>query len=383
MTASGQDGRPAEQAPGARSTTAGKVMLVGAIGVLLYVAHAAFIPVFLALLFALVLSGPVEWLHARRVPRKVSALAILVLVLSGFVAIGSLVWQPAQDWFAKAPQTMALIRHKVNPVARAINHLDDIRKSAGSIGAPAGGKPLAAPTVVAPSTSAPAFILDVGASAMASVLTFVMVTAFLLAGGAPMLARMAAAVVEDWKASAVQEMLEKVRAELSHYYLVTSLINLGLGVVTGLAMWAWGMPTPYLWGALAAVLNYIPYVGAGTTLLAISLVAVMSFDTLNQVVGVAGTFAAFVTIEGQIVQPLLVGRRLEVNPLLIFLGLWFGGLFWGVAGIILATPALVALKVVAENTSSGKPLMEFLGPNDQSPGRDVKIKRIVRRLERR
>jgi len=153
--------------------------------------------------------------------------------------------------------------------------------------------------------------------------------------------------------------------------------------VTGLAMWAWGMPTPYLWGALAAVLNYIPYVGAGTTLLAISLVAVMSFDTLKQVVGVAGTFAAFVTIEGQVVQPLLVGRRLEVNPLLIFLGLWFGGLFWGIAGIILATPALVALKVIAENISSGKQLMEFLGPNGQSPGRDVQIKRIVRRLERR
>ena len=383
MTASGQDGRPAEPAPNARSTTAGKVMLIGAIGTLLYVAHAAFIPVFLALLIALVLSGPVEWLHARRVPRKVSALAILVLVLSGFVALATVVWQPAQDWFARAPQTMALIRQKVNPVARAINRLDDLRRSAGSIGAPAGSKAAVVPAVVAPSTSAPALILDVGGSAIASVLTFVMVTVFLLVGGAPMMARMAAAVVEDWKASAVQDMLEKVRVEVSHYYLVTSLINLGLGLVTGLAMWAWGMPTPYLWGALAAVLNYIPYVGAGTTLLAISLVAVMSFDTLKQVVGVAGTFAAFVTIEGQVVQPLLVGRRLVVNPLLVFLGLWFGGLFWGVAGIILATPALVALKVIAENTSSGKPLMEFLGPNDQSPGREVRIRRIVRRLERR
>ena len=217
MTSREQDGRPTEPAPNSRSTTAGKVMLVGAIGVLLYVAHAAFIPVFLALLFALVLSGPVEWLHARRVPRKVSALAILVLVLSGFVALATLVWQPAQDWFAKAPQTMALIRHKVNPVARAINRLDDLRKTVGSIGAPAGSKAVAVPAVVATSTSAPALMLDVGTSAMASILTFVMVTIFLLIGGAPMMARMAAAVVEDWKASAVQDMLEKVRVEVSHY----------------------------------------------------------------------------------------------------------------------------------------------------------------------
>jgi predicted PurR-regulated permease PerM len=90
---------------------------------------------------------------------------------------------------------------------------------------------------------------------------------------------------------------------------------------------------------------------------------------------------ALAAIEGQIVQPLLVGRRMELNPLLVFLGLWFGGLFWGIAGIILATPALVALKVIAENTKSGRPMMEFLGPNDQKPNRDAKLKRFTRRLE--
>jgi predicted PurR-regulated permease PerM len=114
---------------------------------------------------------------------------------------------------------------------------------------------------------------------------------------------------------------------------------------------------------LAAVFNYVPYVGAGTTLLVISLVAVVSFDTLSQVLGVAATYLVLATIEGQIVQPLTVGRRLNINPLLVFLGLWFGGFFWGIAGIILATPTLVALKVIAENTRSGRPLMEFLGPN--------------------
>ena len=344
-----------------RRTTAGRVIVLGGSGTLLYFAHAAFVPVCLALLFALVLSGPVEWLRARRVPRMLSALAIVLLFLSGFATAGVMVWQPAQEWIAKAPHTMALIRQKVNPVARAIHRLDDLRRSAGAIGAPIGGTPAVVPAVVSAAPSAPALILDFGSSAIASMLAFFMATIFLLAGGPPMIARMTATLVDHWKASAVQSTLDRVRAELSHYYLVTSSINLGLGLFTGLAMWAWGMPVPYLWGALAAVLNYIPYLGAGSTLAAISLVAIVSFDTLGQVVGVVGTFATLVVIEGQIVQPLLVGRRLEVNPLLIFLGLWFGGLFWGIAGVILATPLLVALKVVAEGASNGKALMEFLG----------------------
>ena len=94
--------------------------------------------------------------------------------------------------------------------------------------------------------------------------------------------------------------------------------------------------------------------------------------------GIAGTYVVIAMLEGQIVQPLLVGRRMEVNPLLIFLGLWFGGLFWGIPGIILATPTLVALKVIAENTKSGKPMLEFLGPNDQTPNRDAALKRFAK-----
>jgi predicted PurR-regulated permease PerM len=142
-------------------------------------------------------------------------------------------------------------------------------------------------------------------------------------------------------------------------------------------MWAWDMPTPYLWGAMAALLNYIPYAGPGTTLLLITVVAIVSFDTLGHVLGVAGSYVLIALIEGQIAQPLLVGRRMAVNPLLIFLALWFGGLFWGIAGIVLATPTLVALKVIAENTNGGKAMMEFLGPNDQSPDRDSRVKKLA------
>lgn len=365
-----------------KRTTTAKLIVWGAVGLLLFYAHAAFIPVALALLFGLVLSGPVEALHRIRVPRSLSAALILVLVLSAFGGLVTLIWTPAQDWFAKAPQTMTIIKQKVSPIAKFMARVDELRNNAGNIGAQGRPRPATQAAVVAPATqSAPALLLDVGGSAIAALLTFLIVTLFLLTGGPPMMARMTAAFVDDLNASNALSIIEKVRGEVGHFYLTTTVINIGLGIVTGLAMWAWRMPTPYLWGAMAAILSYIPYAGPGSTLLILSLVAVVSFNTLGPVLGVAGTYVLIAMIEGQLVQPLLVGRRMELNPLLIFLGLWFGGLYWGIAGIVLATPTLVALKVIAESTKRGRPMMEFLGPNNQTAERDSTLKKFVRRLE--
>jgi predicted PurR-regulated permease PerM len=334
------------------SSTAGKLLVFGALGVLLYVAHAAFIPVALAFQFALILSGPVEALHKRNFPRSASATVILLLALSGIAAVGTFMWTPSQTWFAKAPHTMAIVKQKIGPIAKFTNRIDELRKSADNMGSSSHAP--AAAAVASGGTNGPVLILDATASAIAAVLTFVIVTLFLLTGGPPMLARMTAAFADNVHSSHVLRLIDKVRAEVGHFYVTTTLINCGLGVATGLVMWAWGMPTPYLWGAMAAILNYIPYAGALTTLTVVTLVAIVSFNTLGPVLGVAGSYVALATIEGQVAQPLLVGRRMEVNPLLIFLALWFGGLFWGMAGIILATPTLVALKVIAENSESGR-----------------------------
>ena len=373
-----KEAKAAAFVPRPRPLTAGKAIVWCALGVLLYVAHVAFIPVALALLFGLVLSGPVEALHKIRVPRSLSAVLILVIALSALGGIVALMWTPAQEWFANAPKTMATIKQKTSPIVEFMSHLDDLRKNAGSMGTQR-HVPAAVAAPVAATESAPALIVHVGAPAVAGVLCFVIVTLFLLTGGPPMMARMTAAFVDNLKASYVLNIIEKVRGEVGHFYLTTTFINIALGLLTGAAMWAWGMPTPFLWGGLAAVLNYIPYAGPGATLLMIAVVAAVSFSTLGHVLGPAGTYLIIATIEGQIAQPLLVGRRMDVNPLLIFLGLWFGGLLWGIAGIILATPTLVALKVVAQNTKSGKPMMEFLGPNDQSSRRDATLKKLTKR----
>ena len=360
----------------AHAVSVGKIIVFGALGLLLFEAHVAFVPIALALLLALILSSPVEALHRLHVPRGVSAFLILLITLALIGGAIELLWTPAQHWFASAPQTMQTIKQRITPVARFMQHVDELKGSADALAA---AKP-AARTVAVPSPeSGPALLLDATRNVLVGSVTFVIVTLFLLAGGPPMLARMTAAFVDDLHAGHVLHVIERVRAEVGRFYLTTTLINIGLGIATGCVMMAWGMPNPYLWGALAAILNYIPYAGPGATLLIITVVAVVSFPNLGHILGVAGSQLLLATIEGQIVQPLLVGRRLAVNPLVVFLSLWFGGLFWGVPGVLLATPTLVAIKVIAEHSARGGALLKVLGPNKDLVAREQKLREFARR----
>jgi len=363
-----------------RTLTAGKVLVIMALGLLLYEAHAAFTPIALALLFALILSSPVEALHRWRVPRGASALLILVLSLALAGGAVDMVWKPAQHWFATAPATLQTIRQRITPLARFMSHLDELRGSADTLAAVRPGGPAHTAVTVEQTTSGPQLLLDVTRNAIVGLLTFAIVTLFLLAGGPPMLARMTSAFVDDLHAGHVLDVIDKVRAEVGRFYLTMTFINIGLGVATAGVMMLWGMPNPYLWGVLAAALNYFPYIGAGMTLLVITVVAIVSFTDLGRIAGIAGSFVALATLEGQVVQPLLVGRRLAVNPLVVFLSLWFGGLFWGIAGIILATPTLVAIKVVAAHSARGGALLEFLGPNKDVIRREQKLRKFARRV---
>ena len=245
-----------------------------------------------------------------------------------------------------------------------MSHVEELTNRATQVG----GTPAPPTQIAVAQESASRQVLAKLGEFAAGLLSFIIITLFLLAGGPPMVARMTAAFFDHLKAHHVQGYIEKVRAEVGQFYVTTALINLGLGVATTFLMMAWGMPTPYLWGAMAATLNFIPYAGATLTLLTVTLVAVVSFDTLGHVVGVALSYVGLAAIEGQMIQPLLVGKRLAVNPLLIFLGLWFGGVFWGIAGIILATPILVALKVIAKNALDGQSMLQFLGPNSDDRG---------------
>ncbi len=354
-----------------QGVTALRLLVLGGLGLLLYVAHVAFIPIALALLFALVLSSPVEGLCRRGVPRGLGALVLLAVALTILSVAISLLWKPVQYWYGEAPRTIRTIERRFAPAVKIVARMDAVGNSAVALGTSppprsgpgTGGQPMPA----APAPSAASTILGSSLEAAVSSLTFIILTLFLLTGGPPMMARMTAAFVDDLNASHVLTIIEAVRAEVGRFYVVTAIINAGLGIVTTVVMMLWGMPTPYVWGIIAALLNFIPYAGATTTLVIVTFVASMTFTDVPRILGVAGSYLAIAAIEGQVIQPLFVGRRLEINPLLLFLGLWLGGLFWGVAGVLLATPVLVALKVIAKHSRDGRAVLDFLGPNDQ-PG---------------
>ena len=195
-------------------------------------------------------------------------------------------------------------------------------------------------------------------------LTVIPLTLFFLIGGPPLFARMGASLSgSDTSANALR-LTQAIRVEVSRYFATIALINLGLGAATAAAVAALGMPNAILWGMIAGVLNFIPYLGPSATIVILGGAALVTFDEVGRAMAVPGSFVLLHLIEGQVVQPLTVGHRLKVNALVILLAVWFGFWFWGIPGVLLAVPALVALKVAAEHEPSWRLVRNFLAPND-------------------
>jgi predicted PurR-regulated permease PerM len=334
------------------------------------------VPVVLAILFSLILSTPVEALHRRGVPRGVAAALVMLLLAVLVGGAVDLLRAPAETWWTSAPQTIRTIEKALRPASMLFGRIEMLTDSAGQIGQGASASPpksaanaldSAPPGAVQPkpaprpAANVAVVFFDAMNSVLVSSVAVIIIMLFTLAGGPPMLARMTNAVAKDLKSSHLLKAIGAVRTEVSRYYVSVALINLGLGLATAIITMLLGMPNPLLWGAVAAVLNFVPYVGPAITLLLLTIVAFVTFQSIGHVAAVAGSFLGVATIEGQFIQPLILGRRLELNPLIVFLALWFWGWFWGIPGIIIAVPSLVVLKVIAEHSKNGKPLVEFLG----------------------
>jgi predicted PurR-regulated permease PerM len=343
------------------------VIAVSCVIALLYFAHAVFIPIALSLLFALILSSAVEALHRRGMPRALSAMLMLTMLVTFIGMTLYSVSGPATQWFESLPQTLKIIEKKVQPVRQIIARIELVSHRAGSLTQTAVSAPTVPATVpatpaVAPEATSASDVLVEARAGIVSTVSVMILTLFLLSGGPPMLARMVAALGKDIYATNTLQLIEAIRRALGCYYGSIALINVGLGVATGLVMMLLGLPNPFLWGTMAAILNFVPYIGSATTLFVLGFVAAVSFDGIGHVLAVMGSYLALATIEGQIVQPLFVGHRLEINPVLVFLAVWCGGWMWGIAGIAIAVPTLVALKVAAGQSENNSALSEFLSP---------------------
>ena len=320
------------------------------------------IPVVLAVLLALVLSGIVETLRRYRVPRGVSALVLLLLISVAMGGVLHAVWTPARQWIESAPRVLRTIEHKTRSAQSVVRRIDAIARRASAL-AGAGDPPGAAPAPAPPASWVSAMdVVESTSGVAAALLMGAALTLLLLAAGPPTLARMTAPIASEGRAVQALRVIDAIRVELGRYYGTLALLNLLFGTATSLLMWSLGMPNPMLWGALAAVLNFIPYLGCATTFLILTVVAFVSFDGIGKTLLAGTSFLLLAAIEGHIIEPVFVGRRLDLNPIVVLVALWLGAWMWGIAGMVVALPVLVATKVAASRSPNGDAVVRFLSP---------------------
>ena len=319
------------------------------------------LPVCLAFLLALVLSPIVRWLARRGLPEGVTAVTLVVAVLFGIGAAAYGLSGPVTKWIADGPGIARDVQRKIatlrQPVDAVVAASSRVEKMAENGDPTAQRVVLAEPGLLSRAASgAPEVIAKIG-------LTLVLLL-FLLASGDMFFEKLVKTLptLSDKKRGV--RIARQVQREVSRYLLTISLINAGLGFAIGVGMWAVGMPNPVLWGIVAALLNFVPYIGAGVGVVLVAAIALVSFDTPGAILLPPAVYAACTVMEGQIITPMLVGRRLEMNAVAVFLAVAFWGWLWGIVGAIIAVPLLVVVKVFSDHVDGLHGLGEFLGARD-------------------
>lgn len=324
----------------------------------LYFAAPLVLPIVLAVLFSLLLSPAVRALARVGLPLPLGALAVLLVVIGAIVAAAWQLTAPAVEWFERAPKVMREVQLKLHPIKQSVEQVQKATEEVEKATQVQGGKRVREVTIKGPSLLEQ--LMDrtqdllVGAAMMLVLLYFLM-------GSDGFFLRKVVRVTPRLrdKIRAV-EIGRTIQMEIGRYFIAFSLLNVGVGVTVALAMWALGMPNPALWGAMVALLNFVPYLGPIVSITVIATVSVLTFDTLSRAVLPPLAYLAIEAIEGNVVQPLLLGRSLLLNPVAIFVSLLFWGWLWGAAGILLAVPILIAVKIACQHIESLKPVAEFL-----------------------
>lgn len=319
------------------------------------------LPVVWAVLLALLLAPAVGWLVKHRLPAALAAALVLLSLVGAAGTTVVLLADPAGAWLERAPTTLRTAERKLRRLARP---LEQLQETADRVESVAQGGPATPRRTAAPSAPAGGLFAKLSGTTIAfagSLVTVLFLAYFLLAMAGRFrekLADILAPEQHDEVSSAIAEMQE----QMSRYLSVTSAINLGVGLITWGVLHLLGFPNPALWGGVATVLNFIPYIGAMVTIGVIFLAGLVSFDTTGPALAGAGAFFGINMLEANLVTPMLLGRRLPLNPVAIFGGLLFWGWLWGITGAILAVPLMACAKVMADRVPPLRPLGEMLGP---------------------
>jgi predicted PurR-regulated permease PerM len=320
------------------------------------------LPVTLAFFIALAFRPSVRRLSRRGIPAWLATsvfMALVILSAAGFIYAVS---GPVAGWIAAAPSYAKSFSEKLRDLRasfESVTHLTESIQKAADTAASAPAKEL----VVSDSSPMLAFVAQ-GTGYSAGVVTTVVLTlviaAFMMASGDLFYEKIVRAFPTLTDKKRALRIVYDVETEVSSYLLMVTAINAALGVSIGLAFYFLGMPLAYLWGLLAFFFNYIPFVGAIAGVALSGFMAVTVFDTLSYAMVIPLSYALINGIENQLITPVFLGRRLQINSVAILLALTFWSWEWGIAGTMLAVPILVTIKVFSDHLDSLQGVGEFL-----------------------
>lgn len=328
-----------------------------------YTLHAArdlFLPIVLAVLLTVLLDPAVRFLSRLRLPRGVASAVVMLSVL-GVLGFGfQRTLEPTRSWMEDAPSNMRRIERKVRRLMKPVEEVSEAARQVERLAQIQGGdqKPLE----VKSDPSLGKSIFD-GTQELLFLTGIVLVlTYFLLSSGDLFLQKLVRMLPRLHDRKKLVRIARQIQRNVSTHLLTITMINLTLAVCVGVAMHFVGLPNPVLWGVMAALFNFVPYLGAVLGTLVLTGASLLTFDDLPRALLAPAIYLALTTLEGSLITPTILGRRLALNPVVVFLGLFFWGWIWGIPGALLAVPLLISFKIICDHLEPLEPIGELLGP---------------------
>ena len=350
--------RDAVQGPfGIRSLALTGLFLLAAFYTL-YFGRAFFLPIILAVLLNFLLSPVVRALKRLYIPNALAAALIVFGLLGG---LGWGIYElsgPAYEWAQKAPQTMRRVERRLRDLKEPVQTMSKATEQVEKITQVGGSQPQA--VQVTTETLGERVFSRATELVAGGVVMFILLF-FLLASGDLFLRKLIRVMPSLADRRRAVEIARKIETDISTYLVTVTVINVALGLAVWGILSFLGVPNPLLWGVLATVTNYIPYLGAIVMIAVLAMVGFLSFDNTTQAMMVPLSFVGLNLLESYLVTPLVLGHRLTLNPVVIFLGLTFWGWLWGITGALLAVPIMVVLKIFCDHSEPLRPIGEFLG----------------------
>lgn len=304
------------------------------------IAQDILVPMIFGAFIAMLLS-PVVSALTRIMPRFLATMVVMLALLATLIGAVSMLIEPAAEWLQQAPKTMQSLAPKLRTFMKPINAATHATDALVQIGPPTPPPPKVG------LVSAGDALLQ-APRLLVKLFTVLLLCYFFLLRGDDMLRRLVElSPTLRHKRNAVL-IVRAIQSDSSRYLLTTALINTALAVCTAIGLHLLGLKDPILWGVVAGIMNFIPYVGAMLMLVLFSVLGLLQFPHPGVGLLPAGFFLLLATIEGQLISPAILGARLSLSPLAILLWLMLWGWLWGVAGVMLGVPLLMCLKIFCE-----------------------------------